>query len=250
MITKIHVITWLELAAAKMQENKTLLTELDSEIGDADHGINMERGFKKVFSQLPSVAGKDIGTILKTTGMALISSVGGASGPLYGTFFLDACKVTQGKEELSGDDLTLLLVNGINGIKRIGKANPGDKTLVDTFEPALKALQNALNEGDSLLQALEKMSAAAKIGHGKYHPHDSPERQGKLSGGALNRAPGSRSNICLLSPGFPRQSGPNTGISTDPNHGFFWVHQKMIHSPKKTSLESRLFVILKNHPGR
>jgi phosphoenolpyruvate---glycerone phosphotransferase subunit DhaL len=164
MITKIHVITWLELAAAKMQENKTLLTGLDSEIGDADHGINMERGFKKVLSQLPTVTGKDIGTILKTTGMALISSVGGASGPLYGTFFLDASKVTNGKEELNGGDLILLLVNGINGIKRIGKANPGDKTLVDTFEPALKALQIALTEGDSLLQALEKMSQAAKSG--------------------------------------------------------------------------------------
>ena len=164
MITKIHVMNWLELAAAKMQENKTLLTELDSEIGDADHGINMERGFKKVLSQLPSVAGKDIGAILKTTGMALISSVGGASGPLYGTFFMDACKVTQGKEELSGEDLTLLLVNGINGIKRIGKANPGDKTLVDAFEPALLALQNSLTDGDTLLQALEKMSKAAKTG--------------------------------------------------------------------------------------
>ena len=164
MITKTHVITWLELAAAKMQENKTLLTELDSEIGDADHGINMERGFKKVVSQLPTVAGKDIGTILKTTGMALISSVGGASGPLYGTFFMDASKVTLGKEELSGEDLIILFVNGLNGIRRIGRANPGDKTLVDTFEPALEALQYALTEGNSLPQALIKMRAAAKMG--------------------------------------------------------------------------------------
>ena len=78
-----------------MQEQKDLLTELDSEIGDADHGINMERGFKKVLSQLETVNDKDIGTILKTTGMALISSVGGASGPLYGSFFLDAAKVTR-----------------------------------------------------------------------------------------------------------------------------------------------------------
>ena len=145
-----------------MQENKTLLTELDSEIGDADHGINMERGFKKVVSQLPTVAGKDIGTILKTTAMALISSVGGASGPLYGTFFLDASKVTQGKEELNGEDLIILFVNGLNGIRRIGKANPGDKTLVDTFEPALEALQDAVTGGNPLPQALQKMSQQQK----------------------------------------------------------------------------------------
>jgi len=164
MITKTHINTWLELAASKMQENKTLLTDLDSEIGDADHGINMERGFKKVLSQLPTVIGKDIGTILKTVGMALISSVGGASGPLYGTFFLDASKVTQGKEELNGEDLVILFVNGLNGIKRIGKATPGEKTLVDTFEPALEALQAAVRQGNPLPEALKMMSAAAKTG--------------------------------------------------------------------------------------
>ncbi len=119
---------------------------------------------RKLSASFHTVAGKDIGTILKTTAMALISSVGGASGPLYGTFFLDASKVAQGKEELNEEDLIILFVNGLNGIRRIGKANPGDKTLVDTFEPALEALQHAVTEGNSLLQALIKMSAAAKIG--------------------------------------------------------------------------------------
>lgn len=88
MVTKVQIIRWLEQYAAILNQNKEYLTELDSAIGDADHGINMARGFNKVTEKLPTVADKDIGNILKTTGMALISSVGGASGPLYGTFFM------------------------------------------------------------------------------------------------------------------------------------------------------------------
>ena len=84
-ITKQQVVQWLEHAAVVLNDNKDYLSRLDSPIGDADHGINMSRGFKAVLDKLPSVADKDIGNILKTTGMVLISSVGGASGPLYGT---------------------------------------------------------------------------------------------------------------------------------------------------------------------
>ena len=87
-VTRDQIVQWLEKTAAVLKENKEYLTELDAAIGDADHGINMDRGFRKVMEKLPSVADKDIGNILKTTGMTLISSVGGAAGPLYGTFYL------------------------------------------------------------------------------------------------------------------------------------------------------------------
>src|SRR5881398_3064068 len=104
-ITTEDTVRWINQVALVLHENREFLTQLDSPIGDADHGINMNRGFKAVLGKLPSVADKDIGNILKTTGMALISSVGGASGPLYGTFFMRSGAVSLSKEELNHDDL-------------------------------------------------------------------------------------------------------------------------------------------------
>ena len=104
MITKDQIVRWLEKTAAVLQANKTYLTDLDSAIGDADHGTNMDRGFKKVMEKLPTVSDKDVGNILKTTGMTLISSVGGASGPLYGTFFMRSGMAMAAKEELSDEE--------------------------------------------------------------------------------------------------------------------------------------------------
>ena len=164
MLSKNQLVTWIELTAGRMLEHKDLLTELDSEIGDADHGVNMERGFKKVLIQLDAVKGKDIGTILRTTGMALISSVGGASGPLYGSFFLDAAKATIGMEELSGEELVGLFHSGISAVKRLGKGSPGDKTMLDTLEPALVALREAVSRQMPLPEALAAMAAAAQTG--------------------------------------------------------------------------------------
>src|ERR1700746_2548099 len=96
-ITKQHVVQWLEQSAAILNDNKDYLTQLDSPIGDADHGINMDRGFTAVMDRLPGVADKDAGTILKTVGTTLVSTVGGASGPLYGTAFLRAGTALAGK---------------------------------------------------------------------------------------------------------------------------------------------------------
>src|SRR5262245_31722391 len=107
-VTKQQIVKWLENTAAVLNENKDYLTTLDSPIGDADHGINMSRGFNKVLEKLPSVVDKDIGNILHTIGMALISSVGGASGPLYGTFFMRSGTALMSKEELSNEDLFTL----------------------------------------------------------------------------------------------------------------------------------------------
>ncbi len=163
-ITKDDIVEWLKATAAVLEENAHYLSELDAPIGDADHGINMNRGFKKVMSKLPNVEDKDIGTILRTTGMALISSVGGAGGPLYGTLYLEAGKAVRGKTELSANDLVNLIEASLKGIVKLGKANIGDKTMVDAITPAVEALRQSVNNGNSLIEALHSMTDAAQKG--------------------------------------------------------------------------------------
>jgi dihydroxyacetone kinase-like protein len=164
MVTKDQVVQWLQTTAAVLEENKQYLTELDSPIGDADHGINMDRGFKKVMSQLPGVVDKDIGSILKTTGMALISSVGGAGGPLYGTLFMRAGMAVDAKHELTDEDLAALLQAAVEGVVQRGKAQLGDKTMVDALTPARDAFQQAIEEGADTMAALQRTVAAAEQG--------------------------------------------------------------------------------------
>jgi dihydroxyacetone kinase-like protein len=164
VVTKSNILQWLEMTAAVMSENKDYLTKLDSPIGDADHGINMNRGFRKVIEKLPAVEDKDIGNILKTTGMTLISSVGGASGPLYGTFFMRGGMAVDAKEELTGDDLSAMLQSGVDGLIQRGRAQAGDKTMVDAWLPALKALRETLDNDHDLLKALEEAVSAAERG--------------------------------------------------------------------------------------
>ncbi len=163
-ITKDDIVEWLKATAAVLDENAQYLTELDAPIGDADHGINMDRGFKKVMSKLPSVEDKDIGAILKAAGMALISSVGGAGGPLYGTLYMDAGKAVSGKTELSGGDLVGLVEAGLKGVVRLGKARLGDKTMVDALTPAVEALKQSVTNGTDLIEALHSMTDAAQKG--------------------------------------------------------------------------------------
>jgi dihydroxyacetone kinase-like protein len=155
---------WLQAIGHVMEANKEFLTQLDAAIGDADHGINMERGFKKVNSQLSTVADKDIGSIFKSTGMALISSVGGASGPLYGTLFLRAGTVASGKHELNTTELAGVLKAGLSGVIERGKAQVGDKTMVDALTPAVKAFEQAAEDGVGIAEALGQTVAAAEQG--------------------------------------------------------------------------------------
>lgn len=164
VVTRDQIVRWLETSAAVLHENKEYLTQLDSPIGDADHGINMDRGFKKVLEKLPGVSDKDIGNILKTTGMTLISSVGGAAGPLYGTFFMRGGMAVDAKEELNGDDLIAMLQGGVDGVIQRGRANPGDKTMVDTWLPALAAYRAAYEGDKDALAALRDAVAAAEQG--------------------------------------------------------------------------------------
>jgi dihydroxyacetone kinase-like protein len=156
VVTKEQVVAWLERVAAVMQENKDYLVELDSAIGDADHGINMNRGFSKVKEQLPKLSEGDIGTILKTAGMTLMSSVGGASGPLYGTFFMRGGMALAAKEELNAADLLTLVKSGTEGVLQRGRPNLGDKTMYDVWAPVVQCYeQTAQGNGNDLLATLE-----------------------------------------------------------------------------------------------
>jgi dihydroxyacetone kinase-like protein len=163
-VTRDQIVQWLEKTADVLTENKVYLTELDSPIGDADHGINMDRGFKKVREKLPTVADKDIGNVLKTTGMTLISSVGGASGPLYGTFFMRAGMAVASKEELDNDDLVKMLQAGVDGIVQRGRAQLEDKTMFDAWAPAMEALKTAVANGNDTVTAVSIATAAAEQG--------------------------------------------------------------------------------------
>ena len=163
-ITADDVIEFLHRAAGVLRENKEYLTELDSAIGDADHGINMDRGFQTVLKKLPSVENKDAGTILKTAGMALVSSVGGAGGPLYGTAFMQAGMAVAGKYELTAEDILAALDAALKGVVMRGKANLADKTMVDAITPAVDAMREALKDGAGTADALEQATVAAEKG--------------------------------------------------------------------------------------
>jgi phosphoenolpyruvate---glycerone phosphotransferase subunit DhaL len=163
-ITTEDTVNWLRQLAQVLHENRDYLTQLDSPIGDADHGINMDRGFKAVMDKLPSVANMDIGSILKTVGTTLVSTVGGASGPLYGTAFLRAGMATAGKNELDEADYIAMLEAALEGIKARGKAQPGEKTMLDALTPALEAAKAAQAQGLELPQMMLRASDAAEAG--------------------------------------------------------------------------------------
>ncbi len=168
-ISRDMIINWLKAYAALIAENEAYLTQLDSAIGDADHGANMQRGMQAVLAKLPGVADKDIATIIKTTGMTLVSTVGGASGPLYGTIFLQMATSAANKPELSLADWAAALESGVNGVVMRGKAQPGDKTMIDALIPALNALKEAANS-TPIHDALQRSAQAAAKGRDDTTP--------------------------------------------------------------------------------
>ncbi|HET8872698.1 MAG TPA: dihydroxyacetone kinase subunit DhaL [Gaiellaceae bacterium] len=159
-----QVLGWVETFSATVAENKEYLTRLDSAIGDADHGINMNRGMTAVLAKLDGLEGDDIGAMLKTVGMTLVSTVGGAGGPLYGTLFLQMGMATAGKTELEPEDWAAALDAAVKGVEMRGKAEPGDKTMIDALIPARDAFSAALAEGASFEEALRRSAQAAEEG--------------------------------------------------------------------------------------
>lgn len=163
-MTNDDIMRWLERTADVLHENRTYLTDLDSAIGDADHGINMDRGFSAVRDRFPTMATMDISTRLRTVGSTLVSTVGGAGGPLYGTAYLRAAGVAAGKQELSSADVVAMLEAFLGGIVARGKAQPGEKTMVDALTPALASARQALDEGATLAQITRRAATAAEEG--------------------------------------------------------------------------------------
>jgi phosphoenolpyruvate---glycerone phosphotransferase subunit DhaL len=163
-ITHDDVQEWMKRFSAEMVENRAMLTRLDSDIGDGDHGTNMDRGMRKVMEKLAGSDSDDIGATLKSVGMALISSVGGAAGPLYGTLFMQMGQATAGRSELDLAGFTEALEAGVAEVQKRGKAEPNDKTMVDALLPALEALRQAGEEGADVPDALVKAADAAREG--------------------------------------------------------------------------------------
>jgi phosphoenolpyruvate---glycerone phosphotransferase subunit DhaL len=163
-ITSRAVRDWIRAYAAEIAEHRAELVHLDTAIGDGDHGTNMDRGMRKAVEKLDEVEGEDIGTLLKSVGMTLVSSVGGAAGPLYGTLFLQMGTASAGRDTLDLAGWTDALDAGIKGVQARGKAEPGDKTMVDALLPALAALRAAADDGAGLGDALRRSAGAAAEG--------------------------------------------------------------------------------------
>ena len=199
-ITRDEVLSWIKAYSQVIAENKDYLTDLDSAIGDADHGANMDRGFQFVLEKLPAVEDKDIGTIIKTVGMALISKVGGAGGPLYGTFFMQMGMKLQGKMELTLADWAAALEAGLNGVVNLGKASVGDKTMVDALTPALQSLNGASGKEVSMSKALKNSAKAAEEGMKATIPLVARKGRASYLGerSAGHQDPGATSSFLLL----------------------------------------------------
>jgi dihydroxyacetone kinase-like protein len=163
-VTKDAIMHWIKAYACELELNKDYLTALDGAIGDNDHGINMSRGFNAVLAALPNEANTPIDATLKLVGTTLIRTVGGAAGPLYGTTFLRMAGMAAGKEALSAQDLAAMLEAGQKGIADRGKAEPGDKTMLDAWEPATRAYREALSNERDLQTALQAAAKAAEQG--------------------------------------------------------------------------------------
>jgi dihydroxyacetone kinase-like protein len=162
MITLRQIVDWIKKLDAVYSEQKDFLSKLDSDIGDGDHGVNMARGFNAVVSALDSSSPDHIGAVFKTVSTSLIKTVGGASGPLYGTFFLRCSLALTGKQEIDLDTWTAALEKGVQGIEQLGKAQKGDKTMLDAWFPALEALKSA--SGGGIKEALKAAADAAEEG--------------------------------------------------------------------------------------
>ena len=159
---------WMTAFGKAVSENQEYLTELDSAIGDADHGTNMDRGMRAVEEKLSAADPATLGSVFKTVGMALVSTVGGASGPLYGTFFLRIGAALGDKSECDKADLSSALRAGIKGVIDRGKAQLGDKTMLDALSPALDSFDGA--EGPSIAAASAGAAEAAAAGRDATAP--------------------------------------------------------------------------------
>jgi dihydroxyacetone kinase-like protein len=170
MIDATEVRAWLGAFAGEIAANRNLLTQLDAAIGDADHGINLDRGLTEVVAALDDLADASPGVLLKTTGMTLVRTVGGASGPLYGTFFLRMSAAVGDAEALDPARFAAALRAGLDGVVARGRAQAGDKTMYDALAPACDALDDAFAARLDLATAVQRAAAAADTGRDATTP--------------------------------------------------------------------------------
>lgn len=188
-----------EMAAA-MEENRKHLTKLDSEIGDGDHGNNMHRGFQAALERLEGMELQTPADVLKAVSTALVGKVGGAAGPLYGTAFLRASTSLSGKEDLSSEDVAEAMEAALGGVKQRGKAEEGDKTMIDALAPAVAAAKEAASSGKGVGEVSREAAEAA--GEGSEATVPLTARRGRASylgeRAAGHMDPGARSTYLLL----------------------------------------------------
>jgi phosphoenolpyruvate---glycerone phosphotransferase subunit DhaL len=199
-VGKEEVLKWLEALQQVYAENRQWLTELDSAIGDADHGINMDRGFTAVKAELAARPPSDIGSVFQIVATALIRHVGGAAGPLYGTFFLRAAAACAGKTEIQAADAVALFQAGVEGVGQRGKAAAGDKTMLDALLPALEAMRKGLEDKCSLTAILDAGAAAAQAGMTATIPMQARKGRASYLGARSigHQDPGATSSYLLL----------------------------------------------------
>ncbi|MGI8700612.1 MAG: dihydroxyacetone kinase subunit DhaL [Nocardioidaceae bacterium] len=195
-----QVQDWLVRAKDSVTEQRSYLTELDSAIGDADHGSNLTRGFGAVVDKLASQPAASIEALLKASGMTLVSTVGGASGPLYGTMLLRMGKAVGDADTMTATQLGEALRAGLEGVVARGKAEPGDKTMVDALGPAVEAFEKALTSGEGAATAATAAAQAAAAGRDDTEPLVARKGRasylGERSAGHID--PGSASVTLLL----------------------------------------------------
>ena len=160
---------WIESSAADIAEQRDYLVDLDRAIGDGDHGENMDRGFKAAVEALEQAQPGSVAEVLKTVAKTLMSTVGGAAGPLYGTAFLRASKAA-GDGNLDGAGVAAVIAGALDGIQARGKATTGEKTMVDAWTPALEAARAAAESGSDPAAVFEAAAAAAEAGAAATEP--------------------------------------------------------------------------------
>ncbi len=200
MISSTEVIAIINKIGDKIIEEKDFLTELDRPIGDNDHGVNMAKGFGEVQKKLEALAEADLGTIFKTTGMTLVSTVGGSSGPLYGTAFMKMGMKLGAKKEMNLQEFLDALQTGIEGVGQRGRSTTEEKTMLDAMVPALNAMKEADAAGQDAKAALAAGVTAAKAG--VEHTKDLIATKGRASyvgeRGIGHQDPGATSFMFML----------------------------------------------------
>lgn len=192
-------VRWVRLTVDAIEEAKDELTELDRQIGDGDHGANLSRGFTAVAEKISGLEPETIGAVLKLVATTLMSTVGGASGPLYGTAYLRAAKVTD-IPELDAQGVVALLEGALEGVTARGKATTGEKTMVDAWAPAVEAAVSAAGAGRDPAEALAAAASAAAAGAAATVPMQATKGRASYLGerSVGHEDPGARSTAILI----------------------------------------------------